>query len=750
MLRTHDFTYSYMGGFTQPKQLRSANWYHGGPYVERRKVYVPPDADAYHPRTVYLLEGRHPTVHGPGRVDAFERKLGTCVEGDFPRVGEYANTTSASEYIEAMDNARWPWDSPRPHRRVRWWEPSEDPKQIRQRALEDNVEASAETTPAEVVAAELRATRLERKARSRSVPPELLAAGPSRLSARALHTSAATQEDDRSPFEKRREDMPTSAWSRPPRPSQDAHDDVVPVYYVERKKQRETISQRKEEEGGLMNELNAGILSEGLAAATRVREEKIPVELRLPDGTVLHPSGFEPPTAETEFHPVAAKVATEDHPLLATVKQPWDEREFIETGADPIEPCPQTEAEWIKRMVESGGIPNPGVTPVRDLGADQLGSADASSTTSAHRKRIRTSAWDPPSTSQSRSDDPDSVVPEFYVERKKMRESIDDSKETAHKDLMHELNTGILAEEVAAQIRHREEKIPVEVTLEDGTVAHASGFEPPTAETEFHPIAAKPGDVIKQPWDEALATNAKKPSDARGFHTSAVARAQVAPMGTFLERMLALQGMSLNDAPQPQEGALAARRARYAQEAPFWRPLLTVTVASRPLAHSVERLSNTLSRGRAFVHAIEDDERKEFSSFNARMRNLQLDRVQALTRELALKLGGAHGGLLGLRNNATERGRGVNGEGMADPVPDATRVIKIGVGEWYPFAEEVKERFLADAEEGGYARFVEVFGVDEWGRRTDGKQWAGERQRGTKVAELVEKAEGAAEELDVD
>ena len=127
-----------------------------------------------------------------------------------------------------------------------------------------------------------------------------------------------------------------------------------------------------------------------------------------------------------------------------------------------------------------------------------------------------------------------------------------------------------------------------------------------------------------------------------------------------------------------------------------------------------------------------------------------LDRVQALTRELALKLGGAHGGLLGLRNNAAERGRGVNGEGMADPVPDATRVIKIGVGEWYPFAEEVKERFLADAEEGGYARFVEVFGVDEWGRRTDGKQWAGERQRGTKIAELVEKAEGAAEELDVD
>ena len=83
-----------------------------------------------------------------------------------------------------------------------------------------------------------------------------------------------------------------------------------------------------------MSELNAGILSEGLAAQTKVREEKIPVEVRLPDGTVAHPSGFEPPTAETEFHPIAAKVPTEEHPLLSTVKQPWDQRDFVvEAGA---------------------------------------------------------------------------------------------------------------------------------------------------------------------------------------------------------------------------------------------------------------------------------------------------------------------------------------------------------------------------------------------------------------------------------
>ena len=48
---------------------------------------------------------------------------------------------------------------------------------------------------------------------------------------------------------------------------------------------------------------------------------------------------------------------------------------------------------------------------------------------------------------------------------------------------MHELHAGILSDEVAARTREREEKIPVEVVLDDGTVAHPSGFVPPTAET---------------------------------------------------------------------------------------------------------------------------------------------------------------------------------------------------------------------------------------------------------------------------
>ena len=53
------------------------------------------------------------------------------------------------------------------------------------------------------------------------------------------------------------------------------------------------------------------------------------VEILLPDGSVAHPSGFEPPTAQIEFHLVAAKVPTEEPLLLSTVKRPLDERDLL-------------------------------------------------------------------------------------------------------------------------------------------------------------------------------------------------------------------------------------------------------------------------------------------------------------------------------------------------------------------------------------------------------------------------------------
>ena len=303
---------------------------------------------------------------------------------------------------------------------------------------------------------------------------------------RALHTSSARCQNQNHSKGEDADADPTAAWRRPHRPSQDAHDDVVPEYYVERKKQRAAIEHRKEEEGGLMHNLSAGILGAGLAAETRAREEKMPVEVRLPDGTVAHPSGFEPPTAETEFHPVAAKVDTEEDPLVATVKQPWGEVvEAAEGAAEPIQVDKAEEEEWIRRMVSDGNGGNGVVSGVSDI----VGSADQPIGVPSTPSRPLA----------ARADDPDNVVPQFYVDRKLLR-AVAEEGEEGHTDLMHEL----LGDEVAAQMRDREEKIPVEVLLDDGSVAHPSGFVPPTAETDFHPVAAKTGDVPKQPWIEVL------------------------------------------------------------------------------------------------------------------------------------------------------------------------------------------------------------------------------------------------------
>ncbi|KAI0739511.1 hypothetical protein C8Q80DRAFT_1221963 [Daedaleopsis nitida] len=722
---------TYEGGFTRPTEIRVANWYTGGAYLEKGASYEPPSPDAYRPHTLYIFEGRYPVSYGHGRTDTFPRSIGVCLEGSLPTLVQLANDPSTSpDFLEPMDNARWPWETPRRQKLVRWWNIGEDPDQLRSQALQTVPnESSVPNRPS--WHKKPRGTELLSLRAGLSDAPQI----------RAFHTTAIARrpDEDGSSFERRRQDIPASSWSRPPKPSQDSNDNIVPTYYVERKKQRDAISQRKEEEGGLMSELNAGILSEGIAAGTRTREEKIPVEVRLPDGTISHPSGFEPPTPETDFHPVAAKVPTEDHPLVTTVKQPWGERDFIEAGTEPITIDPDTEAEWIQRMV-ANGVEGGELTSVRDINAERPAPARGSSTSPSDRSKITTSAWDAPSQSLA-ADDPDNIVPAFYIERKLQRDSISQRKEEEG-GLMNELNAGILSDELAAQTREREEKIPVEVALDDGTIAHPSGFIPPTPETEFHPVASKSGEAPKQPWTEVLG---KKPGDARGFHTSAVAHAQEVSNPIF-QRALAQYGSTY------AEGLVASQRERYSptlKTEPFWRPLLTITCATRPLAASLERLSSGGARGIPFFSKIEDDERKDFTSYNARLRNLQLNRVQEVTRGLATLLGGARGGLLGVRFAADQRGRGVNGEGLADATPKEKRLVKIGVGEWYPWAEEVKERFLADAEQGGYADCIEVFGVDQWGRRTDGKEWEGQREmRATSVDELREVSE--ADDLDVD
>lgn len=243
---------------------------------------------AYEPHTVFLLESRYPISHGQGQPRAHKHIVAVCQEGNFvATLDKYNSAKAPGKVLEDMDHADWPW----------------------------------------LQKTQSHAAKLRRTLFADSMGPTASSSGAQQ---RLFHSSAASRAENASEKPPRtdpeeRANIPTSSWARPHKPSQDADDDVVPIYYIERKRQRDTIAERKEEEGGLMSELSAGILSEGVAAQTRTLPEKIPVEVKMPDGSVVHPSGFEPPTPETDFHPMASKQATEDDPLLTTVKVTWDE-----------------------------------------------------------------------------------------------------------------------------------------------------------------------------------------------------------------------------------------------------------------------------------------------------------------------------------------------------------------------------------------------------------------------------------------
>ncbi|KAL6299151.1 hypothetical protein BKA93DRAFT_615809 [Sparassis latifolia] len=758
----------YMGGFTRPRDLSASRWFRGGTYDRRGTVYESPPEAAYESHTVFIVESRYPVVHGVGRIDTEEQFVGVCREGDLPALlASFNSAKTRGEFREAMDNARWPWmqNHPMPRKTV-WWEPGESPDAVHRKAIEESTDFASELQD------------------GKRVPVELLTPASSSYDARShlkqrrsFHASALARAGDHSSsssspsssFQNRDKSIPASSWSRPPRPPQDADDNVVPAFYVERKRQRDDISERKVAESSLMAELNAGILSEGLSASVRPREEKIPVEVRMADGSVRHPSGFEPPTAETDFHPVAAKTPTEEDPqsILSTVKQMWDARKFAEPEVPPISIDADVEAEYLKRKVQDI-IDNSAVRTAQIAEPASAVNFDlVSGVSSTPESPSTTSSWDTPARSTARSTDPDNIVPPYYIERKQQRDSISQRKE--EDELMSELSAGVLSDGIAAEMRLRDEKIPVEVFEEDGIVRHPSGYAPPTPETDFYPASAKsPESPPKTLWTELTASKI-----ARGFHWSALVRAQEVPdsfrlvspvLGTSPPTPSSLhvrdiattaQGessdaVSAHDKPPQAEkdggeyslistnptrprisyeqldSRLDAIRRKYRpklEAEPFWRPLLTVTFATRPLALSFARLARALPRGEPFYASIVPDDRKCWKSFPTRMRQLRLRRARQLTIEMARFLEGYRGGFVGLRFGTSDRGRGIGGEGFAEPIPASKRLIQVGVGEWYKHAADLQELLREEAREADLDN-VAVFGLDERGARTDGKAWA--------------------------
>ncbi|KAH9929366.1 uncharacterized protein B0H18DRAFT_1117410 [Fomitopsis serialis] len=431
---------------------------------------------------------------------------------------------------------------------------------------------------------------------------------------------------------------PGSTWARPHKPSQGADGDVVPSSNVERKRKRL-------------------------------------------EGLVIHPSGFEPSMPETGFHPAVAKKPTEDHPLVGTLKQPWDDL----PASDEVSPRPdngeggkqftrrkymrdQAELDAAEVLTNTDVITHPAGTqaePSLAAAVSQLGPQAAS--TGGQRGQIPVSSWDTPERQtvlmrgQREENTRGDVVPTYYIERKRQRSNIAEHKEEGV--LMSELSAGILSEGLAADMRVREEKILV---------------EPPRQ-------ATRQQDAFKLDEDGEV--------DVNSVGNTAAANAAVQQVRAEYFPTLA--------------------------ETAFWRPLLSVTLQTRPLTTTVARLSRAYARGTPFYSTVDPHDRKYGPSMGGRVRNMRLNRTHELVVDLARLLRGERGGPLGMRWNPESLGRGINGEGMAEPIPLEKWMVKVGLGVWYQRAEEWKAIYAEAAREAEVDDAMEVFGVDQRGARRE-------------------------------
>jgi len=163
------------------------------------------------------------------------------------------------------------------------------------------------------------------------------------------------------------------------------------------------------------------------------------------------------------------------------------------------------------------------------------------------------------------------------------------------------------------------------------------------------------------------------------------------------------------------------RKAYYPviKKEPFWRPLVAITLSTRPLALTLSRLSKALERGLPFYASIPDQDRKCYVSFENRMRSLRLKRMRELTVEICKRLAGYKGGFVGIRFNTQSRGRGINGEGLDAAIPPEHRVVHVRLAAWYPRAEEEVELFRDGVAQWGGEDALRVSYINDWGQTLD-------------------------------
>ncbi|KAJ3818738.1 hypothetical protein F5880DRAFT_1705447 [Lentinula raphanica] len=253
--------------------------------------------------------------------------------------------------------------------------------------------------------------------------------------------------------------------------------------------------------------------------------------------------------------------------------------------------------------------------------------------------------------------------------------------------LMPTLTTGILSGDVSAATEPRDAKIPTEIHgVHNKAIVqpmqHASGFVPPTARMSRGETDARTSVVTRQSTISGETPDApERPPTFASSDTH------------HLDEEKTVESLSSAAKHTQALSELREKYFEFIKNEPFWRPLIALTVSTRPIAKTLARLSRGLSQGEPFHSAVTPDDRKARISFASRIRSLRVTRMRTLAIEMAQLLAGARGGPIGVRFDEHSRGRGIDGEGLDQPIPWEKRVIGVGIGKWYSLADELVESF---------------------------------------------------------
>ncbi|KAJ7606590.1 hypothetical protein DFH06DRAFT_1382624 [Mycena polygramma] len=171
--------------------------------------------------------------------------------------------------------------------------------------------------------------------------------------------------------------------------------------------------------------------------------------------------------------------------------------------------------------------------------------------------------------------------------------------------------------DVTAETSSRKGKVLYEVRQAAGTVVHPSGFNPSTPADEFEHSGNCTTDshIGQQPLVLGK----------RGFHTTAVSRAQEVQLD--FNPVLAKQQLSETFVPRDVYTPTLATT-------PFWRPLITLTTSTCPIAMTLVPLAKGLPTGRPF-HDTDNHDKKCRIPYVNRMRSMRMTRIQNLAVEMA-------------------------------------------------------------------------------------------------------------------